>query len=89
MVEALTLVREAATILTQATLRSSVQSSLVYQAPLRENGRGRPRYHVTEDQLRHLLSHGFAVPVIAQMLGISVSTVRRRMAEYGLSSSSF
>ena len=77
MVEALTLVREAATILAQATLRSSVQC-------------GRPRYHVTEDQLRHLLSHGFAVPVIAQMLqlGISVSSVRRRMTEYGLSSSS-
>ena len=42
---------------------------------------------MTEEQLRHFLSHGFKVPIIGQMLGISASTVRRRMTEYGLSSS--
>ena len=71
--------REAATI--PPYVRQCSHRSLGYQDPLSENGRGRPRYLVTEEQL---LSHGFAVPAIAQMLGMSVSTVRRRMTEYGL-----
>ena len=32
-----------------------------------------------------LIEHRFSVPQIAEMFGVSISTVRRRMTEYGLS----
>ena len=49
------------------------------------NNRGRPAYIVPQEQLELFLECGFTVPEMASMLGISVSTVKRRMTEYSLS----
>ena len=38
-------------------------------------------------QLSMLLEHRFSVPQIADMFGVSVSTIRRRISDYGLSAS--
>jgi hypothetical protein len=46
---------------------------------------GRPKFCIGLEQLSMLLEHRFSVPQIADMLGVSVSTIRRRMTEYGLS----
>lgn len=46
---------------------------------------GRPRYGISYHQLETLISMNLTVPRIAQLLGVSVSTVRRRMREYDLS----
>ena len=46
---------------------------------------GRPRLDVRKDQLEYLLGVGFSTPQIATTIGVSLSTVRRRMTEYGLS----
>lgn len=48
-------------------------------------GRGRPRINVTEEMLTFLLGYGFSATRIALMLHTSLSTIRRRMAMYGLS----
>ena len=49
-------------------------------------GRGRPKIILTSRQLIQLLSIiGFTCPAIADMIGVSLSTIRRRMSEYGLS----
>ena len=48
-------------------------------------GRGRPKIIITSQQLIQLLSLGFTCPAIAKMIGVSLSTIRRRMSEYGLS----
>lgn len=45
---------------------------------------GRPRFNITQEQLEHLLSLGFSGPRIAEVLGVSLSTVRRRMNDYNL-----
>lgn len=50
-----------------------------------ENSRGRPRLEVKQEQLEYLLHLGFKCPKIAEVLGVSLSTVRRRMSEFGLS----
>ena len=50
-----------------------------------QNGRGRPKFDISEEQLQHLLQLQFTCPKIAYLLGVSLSTVRRRMTEYGLS----
>ena len=46
---------------------------------------GRPRFVIKYDQLKMLLEHRFSVQQIANMLGVSVSTVHRRMEEFNLS----
>ncbi len=47
------------------------------------NRRGRPRLNVTKEQLEYLLALGFSCPKIADVVGVSLSTIRRRMTEYG------
>ena len=56
-----------------------------YTPQLLTHGIGRPKLNVTQEQLEHLLALGFSDPNIANVLGVSLSTVRRRMSEYGLS----
>ncbi len=46
---------------------------------------GRPCISISEEQLIFLIENNFSVPHIANMLGVSVRTVRRRMTDYGLS----
>ena len=46
---------------------------------------GRPSYHIPYHQLHSLISLHLSVPQIARIVGVSVSTVRRRMSEYNLS----
>ena len=50
-----------------------------------ENVRGRPRLEVKQKQLEYLLELGFKCSKIAEVLGVSLSTVRRRMSKFGLS----
>lgn len=44
--------------------------------------RGRPSFNISESQLSFLIEHGFQVPVIAKLLGVSTRTIERRMATY-------
>ena len=46
---------------------------------------GRPRFHIPREQLSLLIESQFSVPQMADMIGVSVRTVHRRMSEYGLS----
>ena len=46
---------------------------------------GRPSYRITEDTLKFFADNGFSVPLIAEMLNVSMSTTARRLREFGLS----
>ena len=46
---------------------------------------GRPYFQILQDQLSYLIENGFSVPQIANMIGMSVRTVCRRMDDYDLS----
>jgi hypothetical protein len=48
---------------------------------------GRPKFEISSDQLQYLIEHNFTAVQISNMLGISLSTVRRRMHEQGLNTS--
>ena len=75
------------------TLLSEIEESMeetgptgyVAQLEPRTNGRGRPKFDISREQVQHLLQLHFSCPKIASLLGVSLRTVRRRMAEYGLS----
>ena len=46
---------------------------------------GRPSFIISYEQLLFLVSNRFTGPQIADMLGVSLRTVHRRLAEYSLS----
>lgn len=46
---------------------------------------GRPSFVISHHQLKYLIDCRFSVPQIAELLGVSVSTIRRRMTAYNLS----
>ncbi|XP_041862136.1 uncharacterized protein LOC121653022 [Melanotaenia boesemani] len=54
-------------------------------ALITSGGRGRPSWDISEDQIKYLLEYNFSVREIGQLLGVSYSTVRRRMADSNLS----
>ena len=46
---------------------------------------GRPKFEISCEQLTFLIESKFTASQMAQIIGVSLSTIRRRMAEYGLS----
>ena len=48
----------------------------------------RPQFDIPREQLHTLLEDHFTIPQIADLLGVSIRTIYRRMCEYGLSVSS-
>lgn len=49
--------------------------------------RGRPRYIISKEQLQYFMEYGFKGHEMAIMLGVSEAKVRRRLQDFGLSSS--
>lgn len=47
--------------------------------------KGRPSFDIPKDQLEMFLEYNFSVPQIAEMLGVSLSTIKRRFRDYDLS----
>ncbi|KAL4007073.1 adhesion G-protein coupled receptor G5 [Sarotherodon galilaeus] len=59
------------------------QGCFGYQAPVVFNrGRGRPLYLITREQLSFLKSCGFTAPQMADILNVSLRTIRRRLRQY-------
>ena len=56
-------------------------------AILQSGSVGRPKFDIPQLQLSFLVESGFTGPQIASILDVSLRTVRRRMADYGLSMS--
>ncbi len=55
-------------------------SDINYQSSSSHDGnRGRPRYLITRLQLEYFIQFGFKVPEMASMLGVSKSTLQRRL----------
>ncbi len=46
---------------------------------------GRPSFKIPVEQLQYLIENGFSVPELAEIIGVSIRTVRRRMSDFGLS----
>ena len=82
--EALPLIAEAHSKLRQVIEHGEL--ALPSQASLLLDGNvGRPPFIIPYHQLEHLVQSGFSVPQIATLLGVSVSTIRRRMLLHNLS----
>lgn len=55
-----------------------------WKRPVHSGERGRPRLAIGRDQLVFLLDHDFTVTAICDLLGVSRSTLHRRLREYGI-----
>lgn len=51
----------------------------------RSSSVGRPKFVITREQLVYMLDYDISVPAIARVLGVSQSTIKRRLTEYGIS----
>ena len=47
---------------------------------------GRPKFEISKDQLEYLVEYELKTPDIAKALGVSVSTIKRRLREFNISS---
>lgn len=48
---------------------------------------GRPKFVISQEQLEYLIANGFNAVEMGTLLGVSLSTVRRRMIEYSIDTS--
>ncbi|XP_041866845.1 uncharacterized protein LOC121655962 [Melanotaenia boesemani] len=72
-------------------LQSKIDSAVFQESPcafVRAGGRGRPKFIFSEELLSRLINIPLPVSCIANMLGVSQSTIFRRMRECGLSTRS-
>lgn len=86
--EALHAVAEAFSIITGAVESMTIDAcaTIISQADLVHDGSvGRPNFEIPFAQLQYFLDNRFSVPQIANLLNVSVSTIRRRMTLYNLS----
>ncbi|KAL2102075.1 hypothetical protein ACEWY4_003836 [Coilia grayii] len=67
----------------QSTLRLIKKKTIALST--HQGARGRPKILISNEQISSLLKLSFPVPAIADLLGISIRTVRRRMEEFSLS----
>ena len=69
------------------SLQGSAACVLPTQAQIVRSGTvGPPSFDIPQHQLQYLIECRFSVPQIAQLMGVSVSTIiRRRMSDYNLS----
>ena len=81
--EACDIVRSA--LVSTRSLQEVDHLSLGTVQPIQSGHVVRPSFDIPYEQLAYLIEHRFSVPHIADMLGVSVRTVRRRMSAYGLS----
>ena len=78
----LALIQEAKELLRENE-NGSCSENVAFQAEVATTGeRGRPRIIIAKDQLEFLLDLGFKSGEIASLLGVSESTVKRRIREY-------
>ena len=45
---------------------------------------GRPRFEISKDQLGYLVEYELKTPDIAEALGVSVSTIKKRLREFNI-----
>ena len=81
-------VSQAKDAISNLTFDEESTASVVHARKLFSGDRGRPRFLVTKEQLE-FINCGFHCPEIGKILGISESTVRRRLKDFGISAKRF
>ena len=74
------------TVILLRSYNDNFNNQVSFQAERSLNGdRGQPSYNISSEQLQYLLDYDLSVPDIALALGVSRSTIFRRMHSFSLS----
>ena len=65
-----------------STILNGAEDTSFHVEQLVTGERGRPKLNITREQLQFLLERAFSVPDIARIIGVSVSTIERRLHEF-------
>lgn len=66
-------------------INTEIDQEKVTALSMEQGARGRPKTLISDEQISSLLELSFPVPIIADLLGVSIRTVRRRMEEFNVS----
>ena len=72
-----------------STILNGAEDTSFHVEQLVTGKRGRPKLNITREQLQFLLERAFSVPDIARIIGVSVSTIERRLHEFHVAARSF
>ena len=75
-----------ASLLTEADRNFPCQHVDLNAGASHSGGPGRPQMEIGREQLEYLVENDISIPDIAQVLGVSVSMLKRRLREIGISS---
>ena len=76
-------------VLSNISLEEGPASTHIQAERMFSGDRGRPSFFISKEHLEFFLSYGFHCPEIGQVLGVSESTVRRRLNQFELSVKNF
>ena len=71
------------------TILNGAEDKSFHVEQLVTGGRGCPKLNITREQLQFVLERAFSVPDIARIIGVSVSTIERRLHEFHIPARSF
>ena len=78
------LIRTALQLLKELQEKVELTDSMETPNIVLTGAQGRPRYALSRHQLQYLVESGFTGPQIADIVGVSLSTIRRRLSEFGI-----
>ena len=65
-------------------ISQETQSSFTLVVVCESEGKGVPKYQISQQQLEFYVANGFAIKLIAEMLQVSSRTVKRRLHDFGI-----
>ena len=65
-------------------ISQETQSSSTIAVVCKSEGKGAPKYHISQQQLEFYVANGFTIKLIAEMLQVSSRTVKRRLHDFGI-----
>uniref|UniRef100_A0A1X7U1S5 Resolvase HTH domain-containing protein n=1 Tax=Amphimedon queenslandica TaxID=400682 RepID=A0A1X7U1S5_AMPQE len=70
------------------SLEVQFEKTIVISAPMCDTLNGRPRFRIPKAQLEYLVENNFTALQMASIIGVSVRTIYRRLADFEVSLSS-
>lgn len=67
------------------TVERQIENNCATALEVQYGMKGPPKFLISREYLQNLVSMQLSIPCIAQLLGVSTSTINRRLNEYGIS----
>ena len=72
-------------VLLESVQENNGTDQVVHHTAATSDAAGRRKFDIPQEQLQYMIDHEISMSKIAQALGVSKSTIKRRVREYGIS----